>query len=347
MWRRKLAPNGLLVHHSRDVATTSTGRERPTRRRDPTPPGTQALQPNPHLIRALQKLNRHAVPQTFFSFSIPPQPLTAPTPKSPATRVLNRSHGNPSANHRESRQRAELPRTPLRRGQVRFPLQRPEALDRRRHHRYPRRRSRRLRCSRRPLPPRVPPPIRLRILPRRHHAPCRLAQAPPPERRGRSLPHRPRRIARQLPRRCAPFRLPRRQTPRPRAAPDRRLRTLLVPRQYRTPPRPPAGRGRRREGLRQVPRYPLRQRSPRRIGFVPASREYRHPRLSIRPAFAQGLAANRRRNRPPSLPRPLSLVERTTGPVRDGTVCQRQGNFSSLAERPRAGAVRRPRGPRS
>src|ERR1039458_8808881 len=99
MWRRKLAPNGLLVHHSRDVATTSTGRERPTRRRDPTPPGTQALQPNPHLIRALQKLNRHAVPQTFFSFSIPPQPLTAPTPKSPATRVLNRSHGNPSANH--------------------------------------------------------------------------------------------------------------------------------------------------------------------------------------------------------------------------------------------------------
>src|ERR1017187_4081401 len=99
------------------------------------------------------------------------------------------------------------------------------------------------------------PPIRLRILPRRHHAPCRLAQAPPPERRGRSLPHRPRRIARQLPRRCAPFRLPRRQTPRPRAAPDRRLRTLLVPRQYRTPPRPPAGRVRRREGLRQVPRY--------------------------------------------------------------------------------------------
>ena len=33
-------------------------------------------------------------------------------------------------------------------------------------------------------------------------------------------------------------RVPRRQTPRPRPAPDRRLRTHLVPRQYRTPPRP-------------------------------------------------------------------------------------------------------------
>ena len=56
--------------------------------------------------------------------------------------------------------------------------------------------------------------------------------------RGRSLPHRPRRIARQLARRRAPRRIPRRQTPRPRAAPDRRLRTHLASRQYRTPPCP-------------------------------------------------------------------------------------------------------------
>src|SRR5580765_4892691 len=40
--------------------------------------------------------------------------------------MLNRSHGNPSPNQRKSRQRAEVYRTPLRRGQVRLPLQCPK-----------------------------------------------------------------------------------------------------------------------------------------------------------------------------------------------------------------------------
>src|ERR1039457_5208343 len=46
----------------------------------------------------------------------------------------------------------------------------------------------------------------------------------------------PRRVLRPPP----PPRLLRRQAPRPRPAPDRRLRTHLVPRQHRTPPPPQA-----------------------------------------------------------------------------------------------------------
>src|ERR1035437_2498530 len=80
--------------------------------------------------------------------------------------------------------------------------------------------------------------FRPQILPRRCHAPRRLAEGPPPARRGRSLPHRPRRIARNLPRRRTPRRVSHRQPPRPRPAPDRRLRTPLAPRKYR-PPAPP------------------------------------------------------------------------------------------------------------
>src|ERR1019366_2965089 len=90
-----------------------------------------------------------------------------------------------------------------------------------------------------------------------------------------------------------PRRVPSRQTPGPRPAPDRRLRTHLVPRQYRTPPRPRTSRARSRWVLRQVPRLPLCQARPRRIGFVPAIRRQRTPRLPRRPHFAPELAANR------------------------------------------------------
>src|ERR1035441_2113247 len=106
-----------------------------------------------------------------------------------------------------------------------------------------------------------PPPAPLRILPRRNHAPRRLAEVPPPPRRGRPLPHPPRRIPRRVLRLRPPLPLLpphapppppppprgllRRQAPRPRPAPDRRLRTHLVPRQHRTPP-PQAHRGPRR-----------------------------------------------------------------------------------------------------
>jgi len=38
--------------------------------------------------------------QTFSIFSVPPQSLTALTPKSRPTAMLHRSHGNTSTNHR-------------------------------------------------------------------------------------------------------------------------------------------------------------------------------------------------------------------------------------------------------
>src|ERR1035437_10169874 len=81
MWRRKLAPNGLLGHHSRDVATTSTGRERPTRRRDPTPPGTQALQPNPRLIRAFAETESPRGTSNIFFFFHSPSTTYRPHPQ--------------------------------------------------------------------------------------------------------------------------------------------------------------------------------------------------------------------------------------------------------------------------
>src|ERR1039458_921667 len=212
-----------------------------------------------------------AIPSDANSFfSLPPQPLAALLPKSPQTRVLNRSHGYPSSNRGQSGQRAEIYRTPLPRGQVRLPLQRTETRHRRRLHRHPRRRSRRLRGPRRPLLPRVPPRIPLRKLPRRHHAPRRLAEAPPPARRGRSPPHSPHRVPWSITRRRTALRLLRRQAPRPSPAPDSRLRTHLVPRQCRDPPGSKAGRGRRWPVFRQLPGPPLRHAGtarPKRIGF--------------------------------------------------------------------------------
>src|ERR1039458_8199747 len=49
------------------------------------------------------------------------------------------------------------------------------------------------------------------------------------------------------------------QTHGPRPAQDRRLRTQLAPRKYRTPARPRKSRVRPRRVLRQVPRLPLCQ----------------------------------------------------------------------------------------
>src|ERR1019366_6280889 len=154
------------------------------------------------------------------------------------------------------------------------------------------RRPRRLRSPRRPLPPRIPPPVRLRTLPRRYHAPRRLAEASPTERRGRPPPRRPRRIARQLPRRRTPLRLPRRQTPRRRPAPDRRFRTHLVPRQCRDPPRSKADRGRPRPILRELPRsLPCHYSRP--IAFVPSTHRPPPPSPPGSPRFAPQLAAHR------------------------------------------------------
>src|ERR1035438_315693 len=87
---------------------------------------------------------RSRVTRTFFPFSLPPQSLAVLLPKTPQTRVLNRSHGYPSSDHRKSRQRTEIHRTPLRRGQVRLPLQRPETRHGRCFRHHPRRRSRHL-----------------------------------------------------------------------------------------------------------------------------------------------------------------------------------------------------------
>ena len=106
--------------------------------------------------------------------------------------MLNRSHGNPCTNQRKSRQREEVCRTPLRRGQVRLPLQCPETAS------TPPPSS---------SPAKIPPattlsspptnatstPSPLRNLPRRHHSQRRLAEAPPTARRGRPSLHPPRR----------------------------------------------------------------------------------------------------------------------------------------------------------
>src|ERR1035441_7537341 len=61
---------------------------------------------------------------------------------------------------------------------------------------------------------------------------------------------------------------------------------------YQPPPPPPKSRVRPRRVLRQVPRLPLCQARPRRIGFVTPRRAQPPPSPHNRPHFTRGPAAN-------------------------------------------------------